>query len=149
MKRRPLLTPPFGQVGYTLVEVMIASAIMGLAISGISVMLINASATKSTNDHYRQAKTIAREETEDINRHYYNYATNNAGDDILPNNYLDFNLPGIPQVTISRTVTTSIQNSTTSEGTIVPFKKVTATVGWIESGAATNFKVSKIITQLR
>lgn len=144
-------SPMPAQAGYTLVEVMVSSLILALAVSGIVAMIINAGSRQAVNDHNRQARMIVREELEDDRRNAYQYANPLMPGENNNGIYLDHNLPsgGIGTLRIVTITSLATPAICALPGVNVPYRKIVASLGWYESGKATSLTISRRIVQVQ
>jgi prepilin-type N-terminal cleavage/methylation domain-containing protein len=139
------------QRGFTIVEVMMATAILGLAISAITIMLMNASSIKLAADHLRQVRAIAKEEEEDITYHFYHYDLLFAGSqNLIPNLYLDRSATNPGGIPATRNITIEVPNAPKIGGVDAPpYKRIKTTITWNENGINTSITLSRLITKVR
>ncbi|MDB5103253.1 MAG: hypothetical protein JWP91_942 [Fibrobacteres bacterium] len=136
--------------GFTLVEVMVASIILGMTVSAISIMIVNASNLRLGSDHNRQARLIAQEELEDTQHHFFNYGHGLP----LINDTIRLD-PGEPEqasTLATRNLGISSSNLVLNiDGTPVsiPYQVMSSNVAWSEGGKPVSVTLSKRITQVR
>ncbi|MDB5050485.1 MAG: hypothetical protein JWO30_3556 [Fibrobacteres bacterium] len=133
----------FGEAGFTLVEVLVASIILGLTVSAVSAMIINSSLLRSINEHNRQARVIAQEELEDLAHHFIRYP---VGEMDAPINLDDG--PGLVAVPANRTVTAGL-HTVNILGVDVEYQSLDSKVAWSENGQNQNVTISKRITRVK
>lgn len=148
-----------GEYGLTLVEVMVASVILGLVVTAVTVMIGNSDFLRFNNDHFRQARIIAQEELEDTDRHFLNYGTQSGGMVDLINAliFLDYSEPGLRPMRAYRNVTTTSVPVPPNEADKVfpgddirvPYKVVQSTVTWEEAGKTFSVTLSKRIVAVK
>lgn len=128
------------EAGFTLIEVMVASVILGMTVSAIVFMVLNSSALRLSNDHNRQARAIAQEELEDPARHFFRYGN-------LDGNNSDINLDhaeGSSQVaTVAHRDFTITVVDTVVDGVAIQFNRHKSTVTWSENGRNTGVTLYK------
>lgn len=136
------------QAGFTLLEVLVASAILGMTVSAVVVMVGNSDALRSSNDHNRQARIIAQEELEDPAHHFLNY--DGMAGFIVPQPIdLDYQEPDQAATGALRTLTVAATQATLSDGVIVPFKRVVSSVGWSEGGRNVSVTLARRVVKTR
>lgn len=133
-------------MGFTLIELMVASVLLGLTVSAVAIMIVNASVMRLVNDHFRQARIIAQEELEDPVHHYFNY--DGLGSIVNGAISLDFNEPAQAPTPAFRNLTLSVQTQTIA-GTLVPFKTMASNVSWSENGQNFTVTMAKRVTKVR
>lgn len=125
---------------------MVASIIMGLTVSAVAIMIINASNLRSVNDHNRQARILAQEDLEDPTHHFLNY-------NLMAGEVGDYNLnPGeggkkIIPATLNLTVSDPLP--TIIDGVSLPSRTVVSTISWVEDGQNLSVSLRKRITRVR
>lgn len=129
--------------GFTLVEVMVASSILGLTVAAVAAMISNSSLIRSANDHNRQARIIAQTVLEQPAYHYTSYAT------VLPFvSAIKLDTAGDP-ATAGATYSVAVNPNTVFQlGLPVNYKQLTSTISWSESGRGKNLILKKRITSL-
>jgi prepilin-type N-terminal cleavage/methylation domain-containing protein len=151
VKRVRLEFPPrslrTGESGFSLVEVITAAAILGVAVSALTIMIGNSDVMELESDHFRQARIIAQHELEDPWSHFLNYDKPHESEDML----LDLNDPdrvALPaRDDVSKTVD---QEADFGDGVKIPYRTIQARVSWTEkSGQALSLTLSKRITNVQ
>lgn len=140
-----------GQAGLSLVEVLIASTILGLLITAMVAVTANVARIDSGVDQFRQARNFLKEEIEDPHRHYSKYASI-TGYANYPGLHLDVNpetgYSGIPA--LASVVVSDPQVSVTLNGVVVDYKRVRASMTWTDHDlAAQNLVLIKLVTNTK
>lgn len=137
-----------GQSGFSLLEVLIASTIMGLVITAMVAVVSTVERTDITADQYRQARIFLKQEMENVGRHYSQYA-GVAGYTSSNALRLDAN-PQTGYAGIPASIELVISpGSHTVSGLPVAFKRVWATVTWTDQNQKVrSMSLSKLITEL-
>lgn len=137
--------PTIRQAGFTLVELMVASTILGMTATAAVAMVLNMGILESSGDHARQARLIVSEELEDPRRHYHRYETISPGVQIPDAIDLDAESASpLPASVVMTYESTDINIA----GTIVPYKSIRATVSWTEDGTGQSVILFKRIVRL-
>jgi hypothetical protein len=133
--------------GFSLVEVVTAATIMGIAVSGLTIMMGNSDIMGLESDHFRQARAIAQHELEDSWSHFLNYGEGHQSWDM----FLDLNDPDRVALSARDSVETdAVDRHAVINGETVDFRIIKATVTWREkSGQVDSLELSKRITNLR
>jgi prepilin-type N-terminal cleavage/methylation domain-containing protein len=135
-----------GQRGFSLVEVMVASVVLGLTVSAVAIMIVNSSALRLGNDHDRQARIIVQEELEDPVHHFSFYdGTGNIDNASI---FLDFGEADQAATTATRNLTVS-NRTMDILGTSVPYKQVVSAISWTEGGQARSVALAKRIAKTK
>lgn len=143
--RSPTHHPPRPEAGVTLVEVMVASIILGLTVSAIAYMIINSTVLRLANDHNRQARIYAQEELEDPDRHFFNY--DGIGND---NSDLQFDVGDIDIKASSAHIKIStVARTATIKNITIPYKEVRSKITWTENDRADSLTLGKVVTKVR
>lgn len=127
MLLRPLLPKRRAtQDGFTLIEIMVSTVVLGLAITGIVALLRNGRELEYANGHKRQAKQVAQAAMELEAYYYINYSTmGNMSQDLF------FDAGPVNPIAAHLTVTVSAEQSVVwNDGISVPYKSVEAKVLW-------------------
>lgn len=137
--------------GFTLVELMVSSLILGLTVSAVAFMIINSSVLRMQNDHSRQARIIAQEELEDTEHHFLQYSPSTI-------------MPGFADRALNLDhgetyITVANRNLIVTRGNfpvppiapalMVPYQRLVSTVTWTEDGVEKSVTLVKRITQVR
>jgi hypothetical protein len=131
----------------TLVELAVASVLLGLTVSMVTVMVGNSNALRSATDHYRQARIIAQEELEDPERHFLNYAVIADFDADLE---LDYHETGKPSLRAHRDVSVGDSTREVLGGAVtIPNKMVNSTVSWTEGGKSLSVTLRKRVVDVK
>lgn len=135
-----------GQFGFSLVEVVVAGAILGLVTTAVVVMIGNSNVLGMEGDHFRQARILAQHELEDPWTHFLQGGFVNKGEDML----LDLNETGHQPIPARVEVVFQNHQADFGDGIKIPYKIVKSTVSWTEnSGKSAEVTVSKRIVVLR
>ena len=121
--------------GYTLVEIMVASVILGLTVAGIVSLLRNGRELEYQNDHRRQARMLANKALEDPAYFYYSYNPSYAGlNDIGTVLFLDTVTNRSVPCSLIVTVDAEVSLSDWDNSIRPDFRKITARVRWTATG---------------
>jgi prepilin-type N-terminal cleavage/methylation domain-containing protein len=140
--------------GFSLVELMVASSILGLAVTGVMAMLGTARSVEAESGLRQQATYFAVSALDDTNFHYTKYPLATAA--IAPRiDTLRFSTGDTIQAVESRTVS-AVDNSVTwydyknpaIANVIVPFQRVTVKVKWSLLGQADSVVLTKRVAQV-
>ena len=134
------------QAGFTLMEVMVAAVILGMTVSAVAIMIINASDFRLGNDHYRQARVIAQEELEGLNYHFFAYPFFPLFAQAIS---LDFAEGGQTPTVAARTVTPSPQANQVIQGINVPYMTIVSSITWNDAGRPMSVAISKRVARAR
>jgi prepilin-type N-terminal cleavage/methylation domain-containing protein len=138
------------QKGFTLVEVMVASVILGLTVSAVAIMIINSSVIRATNDHFRQARNLAHQQLEDQAFHMFNFP--NIVDQTANTPFrLDFNEPALQFVPANRQISVATRNFAgfAVAPLNVQYRRVRCTVTWTENTLAQSLVLRKRVVKVR
>lgn len=134
----------------TIVEVMVASVVLGMVVSATTVMIGNSDFMRLNGDHYRQARIISQEELEDPSRHFLNFGTiANLNQSIV----LDYNEGATRSpITANRLVSVSSSQQKLpgdANNIDVPYKLVSSEVNWSEGGRTHRVTLYKRVVQVK
>lgn len=134
--------------GFTLVEVLISSAILGLTVSAVTIMIGNSKILQASSDHYRQAQIIAEEEMEDPNDHFLNYNSLKTMDH-EPINLDNHESSQAPTVAYRDQTAPDDSADVFGDNVLVHYRRIQSTVSWTESGRTDSVTLFKRVTQVR
>jgi prepilin-type N-terminal cleavage/methylation domain-containing protein len=138
-----------GQAGFTLVELMVASVILGMSLTAAMTMLSVGSGIESEDGLRRQAKTIVSRKMEQPI--YQNFTLPIVAGDTLTNNFL-VTSTGTP-VSAKLSVSVKPDSAIWTDGdningtVIVPFQTVVVKLEWTFADKTEYFTLQKSIAQ--
>ncbi len=146
--RRPSRKRHLRESGMTLVEVMVASVILGISVSALTIMIGNSDVIGIESEHYRQARIIALHELEDPWSHFLNYAgAAHPNEDILLD-VLDTERDTVRARDI--VAKSAITQADLGDGLLFPYRTVQVAVTWKEkSGKALSLTLRKRIVNMQ
>jgi prepilin-type N-terminal cleavage/methylation domain-containing protein len=142
--------------GYTLVELMVASSLLGLAVTGVMSMLGTARSAEAQGSLRQQAATLASSALEDTLYHYTRYPLPVAASAPQVN---ILRLGTGPEDTIHATIIRTVgaidntvtwydyKNPTVAD-VQVPFQKVTAKIKWSLIGHSDSIEITKRVARV-
>jgi prepilin-type N-terminal cleavage/methylation domain-containing protein len=139
-------TAKTGQSGYSLVEVMVASLILGMTIAAIVSMLRIGNDIQRNSDYRRQALAIAESALESPLYHFYRYPVLTTAPIAPISRVIKV---GPPSVSCLLQVTVSPEIPAFRLDFPYPYKIITAVVVWNDQGLAGGVSLRKTITELR
>lgn len=133
--------------GFTLIEVMAASVILGMTVAAVVFMILNSSALRVANDHNRQARAIVLEELEDPQHHFLMYV--GMGGLANAHIFLDNAEPGQVGTDAVRTLTVTPLTAAPYAGVSTQYQLLRSTITWSENGRNTNVTLYKRIVNTK
>jgi prepilin-type N-terminal cleavage/methylation domain-containing protein len=150
-----------GQSGFTLIELMVASTILGLAVTGTLALVGSGRSLEYQNGLYAQARAAANAILEDPTYRYTNYAALGAGTasppvtttaDAAPilNAGTTHPVAATASVTIgAETVDVSWNTMPGFAAPAIPAKRIDVTLTWNADGTDQSLTMSKQISQAK
>lgn len=131
--------------GFSLVEVLVAAAILCIAIVAVVTMVRKAGDLQVSNDYRLKARAIINARMETVYNHF-NYAIIEAPDTATEPVTIDMRTGDIPLVgTLYTTVTA---DNPAISGTNIPIKKITLSLAWDTfDGGRDSISISKWLTE--
>ncbi|GEM_PF-5338092 len=150
-----------GQAGVTLIELMVASIILGLAVTGVLALVGSGRSLEYQNSLYAQARSAGNSILEDPYYRYSNYTSLSPIGPSTPHATVANDAPYLKATptapstfdTISVTITeVTVTNwiAMTGSGTpLIPVRKIDLTQKWKADGTDQTLTLSKWICQIR
>jgi prepilin-type N-terminal cleavage/methylation domain-containing protein len=138
--------PPARETGFTLIEVLVAATILGMTVSAVAIMIINSSVIRSTNDHFRQARTLVQQQLETYPPYQNALAATGV---VTANVLLDFAEAPLPSLAATRR--RSVSNLTEHgmiDGVDVDYQRVSVRVTWSENTQSQTVSLRKRVVRL-
>lgn len=124
--------------GFTLIEIMVSTLILGLIVSGVLAMIRNSREDELETEYRRQARLIVFEALEDTLYHPSRYAGAPANYPVQANKVKYLNKWQTNQVQADLDITVSPeQQETMAAGVVVRYYRITASIQW-PTAAPTN-----------
>ncbi|MEO7423969.1 MAG: type II secretion system protein [Fibrobacteria bacterium] len=145
--------PPAQQRGFTLIEVLVAATILGMTVSAVAIMIINSSVIRTTNDHFRQARTLVQQQLENFSFSYQNYPQPTG----VVSTYVQMDFAEAPLPSVADTIRRSVSNQTQlgfpaepgfPAGVSVPYQRISVSVTWSENTQSQTVRLRKRVVQL-